>query len=87
MPENIFHEIFNWKEKVSKKNIKELLQELETFKKKLEENNDVDNLKVLHNKIELILKNSTEQKIAKNTITNLKKIIFSIYYKQYSIYY
>ena len=77
MPENIFQEIFNWKEKVSKKNIKELLQELETFKKKLEENNDVDNLKVLHNKIELILKKS-KKKIEKKHKKDLSKIVEQI---------
>ncbi len=73
MPEKLFYEVFNGKTKITHKNIKQLIQELEDLQKFLEEKNDVDNLKVLKNKIELVLKKE-KKKIEKKH----KKDLFEI---------
>jgi len=73
MPEKIFYEVFNWKEKITDKNIKKLTKELDNLKEFLESKNDLDNLKVLKNKIELVLKRQ-KKKIEKKH----KKSLFEI---------
>ena len=73
MPEKLFYEVFNWKAKITEKNIKTLIKELEKLKELLEEKNDVDNLKVLKNKIEFLLKKQ-KKKIDKKH----KKELFEI---------
>jgi hypothetical protein len=73
MPEKIFYEIFNGKTKITDKNIKLLVKELEDLKGFLETKNDIDNLKVLKNKIELVLKKE-KKKIEKKH----KKALFEI---------
>ena len=73
MPEKIFYKIFNWKEKINSKNIKLIVKELEESKNQLENKIDIDNLKVLKNKIELLLKKE-KKKIEKKH----KKSLFEI---------
>ncbi len=73
MPDKIFYEVFNWKEKINDKNIKKLVEELNNLKKFLEEKNDIDNLKVLKNKIDLTLKKQ-KKKIDKKHKKDLTKI-------------
>ena len=73
MPEKLFYEIFNWKEKITDKNIKKLAKELNELMQLLKEKNDIDNLKVLANKIELTLKNS-KKKLEKKHKKELNEI-------------
>ena len=73
MPEKLFYEVFNWKTKITNKNIKQLIKELEDLQNFLKEKNDIDNLKVLKNKIELVLKKE-KKKIEKKH----KKDLFEI---------
>jgi hypothetical protein len=73
MPEKIFYEIFNGKTKITDKNIKLLVKELEDLKGFLETKNDIDNLKVLKNKIELVLKKE-KKKIEKKHKKALSEI-------------
>ena len=51
----VFYEIFNKNLNISEKVIKEFLKELEELFVKLQEDKDVDNLKVLKNRIELLV--------------------------------
>jgi polyphosphate kinase 2 len=73
MPEKIFYKIFNNKEKITDKNFKELEKELENLFELLKNKNDIDNLKVLKNKIELVLKRQ-KKKIEKK----YKKFLFEL---------
>ncbi len=61
MPEKLFYNIFNKNEKITKDNIMILKKELLELFKLLKNKNDVDNLKVLKNKIELTIKNSKKK--------------------------
>lgn len=61
MTEKLFYRIFNKKEKVTDKNIKILTEELNSLFNVLKEKNDIDNLKVLNNKIESIVKNKKDK--------------------------
>jgi len=52
---NIFYEIFNKEKKISSKTITDFLKEIETLFINFQVDKDIDNLKVLRNKIELLL--------------------------------
>ena len=77
MPENIFYNIFNKKDKITNKNIWELMEELLELFNTLKKQGDVDNLKVLHNRIELTLKNKVG-KIDKKHKKELSKLVEKI---------
>jgi len=86
MTEKLFYKVFNHNEKITNQNIEVLKIELWNLVTLLKKNNDVDNLKILDNKIELILKNNNklEKKYKKDLfeisdniddlIRNIKKI-------------
>jgi polyphosphate kinase 2 len=77
MPEKLFYNVFTKKEKITDKNIIILKKELLEFFKSLKDNNDIDNIKVLYNKLELTIKNS-KKKISKKNIKSLHLIIEKI---------
>jgi hypothetical protein len=77
MPEKLFYNIFNRKDKITNKNILVLKKELLDLYNLLKEKNDIDNLKVLHNKIELTLK-SSKKKIEKKHKKQLNEVIEEI---------
>ena len=77
MPEKLFYNIFNKKEKITNENIEVLKKELLELFRILKEENDIDNIKVLHNKIELTIKDS-KKKIEKKHKKQLSSIIEKI---------
>lgn len=66
MPEKIFYSIFNKREKITNENIVGLKKELLDLFKLLKQKKDIDNLKVLHNKIELTIEDSKKRTDKKN---------------------
>ena len=77
MPEEILYSIFNWTEKLNHKNIEKFFDEIKKAKKILKNNNEIDNLNVLHNKIELILKKD-KKKLEKKCKKKLLEIVDEI---------
>lgn len=77
MPENLFYNIFNKKEKIDSKNIDKLKKEVLIHFEDLKSKNDIDNLKVLHNKLELIVKKN-KKKLKKSHKSIINDIIEDI---------
>ena len=77
MTEKLFYNIFNKKENITTKNIDNFQTELVELFEWLKEKNDIDNLKVLHNKIELIA-SKNKKNLKKSHKKKLSKIIDDI---------
>ena len=61
MTEKLFYRVFNHNEKITNKNIEILKSELLDLISLLKEKNDVDNLTILNNKIELVIKKNKKK--------------------------
>ena len=77
---SIFYEIFNDVVKLNEETVEKFLKDIEEIFKELKKNEDIDDLKVLRNKLEsLILDQHIKvEKDAKDDFKELKKILKDI---------
>lgn len=78
----LFYQIINNLEKITDENYKEFRKKLEELLRGFEEHNDIDNIKVLRNKLEMLLdeylKDKKSHKPIKTHLKDLQKFLHEI---------
>lgn len=78
----LFYQIINNLEKITDKNYQEFKDKLLGLLKEFQEHDDVDNIKVLRNKLDMLLadyfKNIKEHKSIKNHLKDLQKFVHEL---------